>query len=171
MGISIVRTVVGPAAQPDALNVASRPYSSPSALSTALSITVFALGILRPVQRKAVADEPVSEIGAADRTARKGPPSNVTGTQLARRARKAWRALADCVSAWTFYTTKTQCRLPGSQRRGSGIGPVGKLSIPNPTENFVEFGFANQEGVMLRRDFAVGVHVIEIGPVFSVTTL
>jgi hypothetical protein len=27
-----------------------------------------------------------------------------------------------------------------------GIGPVGKLSIPNPAENLVEFGFANQEG-------------------------
>src|SRR5215831_14258474 len=54
-----------------------------------------------------------------------------------------------------------------TQLPSPGIGPVGKLSIPNPAENLVEFGFANQERVMLRRDFAVGVHVIEIGPVFG----
>ena len=48
-----------------------------------------------------------------------------------------------------------------------GIGPAGKISIPNPAENLVEFGFADQKGVMLRRDFAVSVHVIEIGSVLG----
>src|SRR5207248_5782183 len=46
------------------------------------------------------------------------------------------------------------------------IGPVGELAFADPAENLVEFSFADQEGVMLRRDF-VGVHVIEIGPVLG----
>src|SRR6266540_458176 len=41
------------------------------------------------------------------------------------------------------------------------IGPVGKLAFANAAENLVEFSFADQKGVMLRRDF-VAVHVIEI---------
>src|SRR5947207_7747591 len=76
LNISIVRTVGGSTALPDAstiqprLHVTARPYSSPSALRIALSITVSALGILRPIQRKAIAHEPVSEINIADQASR-----------------------------------------------------------------------------------------------------
>ena len=49
------------------------------------------------------------------------------------------------------------------------IGPVGKLAFANPAENLVELGFADQKGVVLRRDF-VGVHVVEMGPVLVITS-
>src|SRR3546814_20670852 len=49
-----------------------------------------------------------------------------------------------------------------SRLRLPGIGPVGKLPVADPTEYPVEFGFADQEGVVLWRHFALGIHVVEI---------
>src|SRR3546814_20031502 len=54
-----------------------------------------------------------------------------------------------------------------SRLRLPGIGPVGKLPVAAPTAYPVEFGFADQEGVVLWRNFALGIHDVEIGGVLG----
>jgi hypothetical protein len=38
----------------------------------------------------------------------------------------------------------------------AGVDPIGKVPLTNLFEDFVEFDLAQQEGVVLRPDFAVG---------------
>ena len=45
------------------------------------------------------------------------------------------------------------------------IRPISQIPLANPPEYRREFGVADQEGVVLRDDFAFGVHVVEIGVV------
>jgi hypothetical protein len=52
------------------LHVNAFPHSAPGQLGGALIGAVLALGILRPVQRETVLDQPFPEIGTADRTGR-----------------------------------------------------------------------------------------------------
>ena len=49
--------------------------------------------------------------------------------------------------------------------RFRGIGPVGKRPFANPTEDLVELRFADEEGVVLWRDLAIGIHEIDVGAV------
>ena len=52
------------------LDVAALPESLAGALSLTLSFVISALRVLRPIQRKTVADKPFSEIPACDRAGR-----------------------------------------------------------------------------------------------------
>ena len=42
---------------------------------------------------------------------------------------------------------------------------VGKRPFANPTKDFVELWFADEEGIMLWGDLAVGIHEIDINVV------
>src|SRR5262245_28332755 len=44
-----------------------------------------------------------------------------------------------------------------------GIGPVGQLPIAHPADDCIELGLADQEGIVLWRNLATRVHVVEIG--------
>jgi hypothetical protein len=88
MGVGVVRADGRSAAQPDArpiqpwVDIAALPDSSAQAFGVALGLTILAFGVLRPVQRKAVAHEPF-------------------GTQLTgRRAMKASRSFAASAPRW-----------------------------------------------------------------------
>ena len=73
MSVRIVRTIGGPPTGTDAdpvqprLDVAALPYSAPCLLGFALNATVPAPRVLRPIQCKAIPNEPFAEIGTADR--------------------------------------------------------------------------------------------------------
>ena len=45
------------------------------------------------------------------------------------------------------------------------ISPVGKRLFANPTKDFVELLFADEEGIVLWSDLAIGIHEIEVGAV------
>jgi hypothetical protein len=47
------------------------------------------------------------------------------------------------------------------------IGPVGQFPFTNAAEDLIELSFADQESVVLGRDLAVGIHVIQVGAVFG----
>ncbi|MEH2560637.1 hypothetical protein V1289_000264 [Bradyrhizobium sp. AZCC 2289] len=49
------------------------PHPAPGVLCIALGRSVLTFGILRPVERKAIANQPFAEIGAGHRTGRNGP--------------------------------------------------------------------------------------------------
>src|SRR5262249_31186602 len=42
------------------------------------------------------------------------------------------------------------------------VGPVGELARTNSLEDRIEIRLVDQEGVMLARNLAVGVHVVEV---------
>src|SRR5215510_1886391 len=52
-------------------------------------------------------------------------------------------------------------------RRLTGIGPVGKLPVADSCEDLVEFCFIDQEGVVLRHDLFLDLHVVEVGSVLG----
>src|SRR5215510_13731206 len=53
--------------------------------------------------------------------------------------------------------------------RSGGIGPIGKRSCPNPTKNFVELCFVDEESIVLWRNLALGIHEIQVVPLSVVT--
>ena len=83
MGVGVVRAVGRSAAHSDArpiqpwFDVAALPDSLTQALGVALGLTVLAFGVLRPIQREAVAHEPFAKICATDRTGRDRPAIGV----------------------------------------------------------------------------------------------
>jgi hypothetical protein len=80
MRVGIVRTGFRLAALPDAgakqprLDVAAFPYPVARMLGIALRPIVFALRILRPVERKSASHQPLGNVDAVNRTHRKGLP-------------------------------------------------------------------------------------------------
>ena len=101
MGVGVGRAVGRSAAQPDArpilpwVDIAALPDSSAQALGVALGLTILAFGVLRPVQRKAVAHEPFAKICATDG---RGGDRAAIGVEVQRntadRAMKASRSFA-----------------------------------------------------------------------------
>lgn len=83
MGICVVRTGGRLPARADAgtieprLDVAALPDTSTGTLGIALSPAISAFRVLKPVQSKAITDEPFAEIGAVDRTSRNGAAISV----------------------------------------------------------------------------------------------
>src|SRR5437660_936337 len=75
----IIRTVGRGAAGPDApakqpwRHVAARPHPAPRTVCIALGGVVLPFRILRPIQRKTIANKPFPEVGAADRADRYTP--------------------------------------------------------------------------------------------------
>ena len=83
MRVRIIRTVGGLPARTNAgaiepwFDVAAFPYSPAGAFSIALGVIVSAFRVLRPIQRKPLANKPFAEIGAADRAGRNRPAVRV----------------------------------------------------------------------------------------------
>jgi len=80
MQARIIRAVTRPSALPDArakqprLNVAACPHASPGMLCIALRLIIFALWVLRPIQREPVAYQPIRKVNAINRTYRNRAP-------------------------------------------------------------------------------------------------
>jgi hypothetical protein len=78
VGVCIVRTGGRLSTRADTctikprFDVAALPQSLPGELSLALSFVISALRVLRPIQRKAVAYKPFTEIGPCNRAGRDG---------------------------------------------------------------------------------------------------
>jgi len=95
MRVRVVRTVGRTSACANAgpiepgFNIAAFPNSAPSMFGIALGGLVFAPRILRPIQRKSIADKPLAEIGTAGPTCRDGPsiPVQVDGHAVDRTPR------------------------------------------------------------------------------------
>lgn len=83
MGICVVRTGGRLPVRTDAatiqprLDIAALPDTSTGTLGIALSPSVSAFRVLKPIQSKAIAHEPFAEIGAFDRTRRNGAAISV----------------------------------------------------------------------------------------------
>jgi hypothetical protein len=79
MRVGVIRTGGRPSIRADAtaieprLDVASFPDSPARTFGVALSAVISAFRVLRPIQRKAIANQPFAEIGAANRTGRDRP--------------------------------------------------------------------------------------------------
>src|SRR4029077_19620815 len=45
------------------------------------------------------------------------------------------------------------------------IGPIGKRLLADPAKDFIELSLADEEGIVLRGDLAVGIHEIDVDAV------
>jgi hypothetical protein len=66
------------------------------------------------------------------------------------------------VGIFEIETTPIVVMVDLARLRLGGIGPIGKRSCPNPTKNFVELCFGDEEGIMLWRNLTVDIHEIQL---------
>jgi hypothetical protein len=70
---------------------------------------------------------------------------------------------------WPFGSSKYPASaIPGVDLPAflaSRVGPVREASLTNPLENLVEFALVHEEGVVLGRDLAIGVDIVQRGVV------
>jgi hypothetical protein len=128
--------------------LAARPFPAPSVLGVALGPIIFALGILRPVYRKAIANQPFAEIGPRDQTRCHGASVLIKRGRDAghRPSRNEGIEFVRCLGAAAILqTVLTPAELRAGLRRtkrestARRLSDMHRLSVIEPYSDHVQF--------------------------------